>query len=189
MDLEYSFVLFCIMLTVVSCANDVLLTDFFPQNGLCGLSSEERKAVLSTIQLAVELVPLGYRPVPECGPGLWFPVADVDVTGDDTTCPGEWTFLSFPRIGCTRPDSGSGGCVVASFSPPDGREYSRVCGRTTGVATGNPNAFERDLTELGVVDGVTITYASRTQHIWSFAVGGSWVVEPDEVECPCDPRC
>ena len=173
---------------MISCARKSLLTDFFPQNGLCGLSPEERRAVLSNIQNAA----LGFFSVPECGPGLWRSVADLDVTGADTTCPGEWTFLATatPVVnGCTRPLSGSGGCSVASFSPPDGVEYGRVCGRITGRVGGAANGFNEEFTLPGMIDGVTLTYAGPTRHIWSFVAAGGTAASTTlgQIECLCNP--
>ena len=159
----------------------------FPPNGFCGLSPKEERAALGSINLAVA----GFFPVPECGPGLWRRVADLDVTGADTTCPGEWTFLATatPMVnGCTRPPSGFGGCALASFSPPDGVEYSRVCGRITGRAAGTPNGYTTVFTLPGMVDGVTLTYVGPTRHIWSFvAAGGTLNSGVLEIQCPCNP--
>ena len=154
----------------------------FPPNGFCGLSPKEERAALVSINLAVAG---SFLSVPECGPGLWRRVADLDVTGVDTTCPGEWTFLDTPRVGCTRPPSNSGGCALASFCLPDGVEYSRVCGRITGRAAGNPNGYNAVFTLPGMVDGVTLTYAGRTKHIWSFVAAGG--TGGGGVECPCNP--
>ena len=106
--------------------------------------------------------------VEDCGEGLWRQVADLDVTGGDTTCPGEWGFTTSPRTGCTKPDNNVGGCSVATFSTSNTLEYSRVCGRITGRSAGSPNGFRRfdaftantEVDSVTLVDGVTITHDS-----------------------------
>ena len=169
----------------VSLCSGNIFAGIFPPGGFCGLGPKEKQAALSFINGIVSLS----REVSQCGPGLWIPVADLDVTGDDTTCPGDWTFLATPRVGCTRPPpSGSGGCALASFSSPGGVEYSRVCGRITGRAAGTPNGYNVAFTIPGMIDGVTLTYAGQTRHIWSFvAAGGTLNSGVPEIQCPCNP--
>ena len=71
--------------------------------------------------------------------------------------------------------------------------YSKVCGRITGRATGNPVGFV-DLTnlvdlqfdptttlvdEIVLVDGITLSHSSPIQHIWLLAMINSHAL------CPC----
>ena len=181
--MKYSLeILFCVasLLHVATCSNP--FADIFPSRGFCDLCPKEKQDDLSTINSVVNRIGM----VPECGPGLWLRVVDLNVTGEDTTCPDGWVFVdSGSNFGCTRPNSVSG-CGVASFSPPNGLRYTGVCGKITGTADGNPNGFSGVNSVPGMVDGVTVS--SSTDHIWSFAVGGSRVNASDEVECPCDTR-
>ena len=172
-------------LCLMSLLNLAIASDsagLFPRNGFCDLCPKEKIAALASINRAV-----AGRAIPECGPGVWRPVAEVDVTGADQTCPGEWSFLN--TFGCTRPFSVSGGCSVASFCPPGRVEYSRVCGRITGRASGSPNGFSDGSTVSGMVDGVTLTYAGSSRHIWSFAAAGgtSNAGGMQVIQCPCNP--
>ena len=78
------------------------------------------------------------------------------------------------------------GCEGVSFNVSGGT-YSNVCGRALGYASGNPDAFA-DFEGLGngsiddpYVDGVSVTYGSPRQHIWTFGAGHG-----GEFRCPCD---
>ena len=59
--------------------------------------------------------------VEDCGEGLWRQVADLDVTGGDTECPGEWEFTTSPRTGCTKPDA-----AALLLLPPHPTPWSTV---------------------------------------------------------------
>ena len=150
------------------------LTDLFPRDGLCGLSTKERLDTLRSIQEATDRLDAGFVTVPQCGAGLWLPIANFDVTGTDTDCPSGWTFTVSPTRGCFGENSNSvdGGCDVATF-PTGGVSYNKVCGRITGRATGSPvgfldilsraPTFDTTVTQFdGVVpaDGVTLTHST-----------------------------
>lgn len=160
-----------------------LLTDLIPQGGLCGLTSVERQEALRRIQTAVDCQSNGIE-VPECGPGLWIPIADFNVTGDSRECPTGWTFTETPARGCTR-GADSAGCDLASFST-EGCSYQRVCGRVIGSASGSMSleGFNTwpgtPIDGINLVDGVTITHSSPIQHIWTLA-GSSGMPS-----CPCN---
>ena len=173
------------------------LSDLFPQGGLCGLSSQERVDAMRRIQEAADALnsqfaadcsSSGFQPtlVPECGDGVWCPIVDFDVTGADTTCPAGWVLDDAPRVGCTNPGSG-GGCAQATFSTSS-LEYSRVCGRVTGRASGTPNGFRVETNGATVVngiplaEGVTFTLPSTFEHIWT--LGASFSSVPNGIACP-----
>ena len=187
----------CILLSTIlttqpSAANK--LTDLFPRDGLCGLSTKERLDTLRSIQEAADRLDAGFVTVPQCGAGRWLPIANFDVTGTDTECPPGWTFTDAPTRGCfgENSNSGAGGCDMATF-PTGGVSYNKVCGRITGRATGTPAGFfdilsvaptfDTTVTQFdGVVpaDGVTLTHSTPAEHIWTFAASNS-------VFCPCTP--
>ena len=97
------------------------LADLFPRDRLCGLSMQERLDTLRNIkefeadddgQDAADDDDAGFVTVPQCGAGLWLPIANFDVTGADTDCPPGWTFTDAPMRGCFGENSNSaaGGC-------------------------------------------------------------------------------
>ena len=106
------------------------------------------------------------------------------------TCPPAWELIATPRRSCARPsvNTGSPTCYSAMF-PTQGIQYSQVCGRIIGYQVGQPEGFfgsRRDSSIDGrYTDGVSLTYGSPRQHIWTF------VNELDEypwqynTKCPC----
>lgn len=115
----------------------------------------------------------------------WIRVASYNVSDPDQGCPdGEFVLLENPRR-CERTDPGVYGCNAGSFSVK-GIDYDKVCGKVIGYQEGTGDAFQRGV-EFGrdindvYVDGVSLTYSSPRQHIWSFA---SYTSEFFTV-CPC----
>ena len=165
-------------LCLMSLLNLAIASDsagLFPPNGFCDLCPKEKIAALTSINRAI-----AGRAIPDCGPGVWRPVAEVDVTGADQTCM-SWRVVIFKQLWMHQ--------TMASFCPPGRVEYSRVCGRITGRATGSPNGFNDEFTVSGMVDGVTLTYAGSSRHIWIFAAAGgtSDADGMQVVQCPCNP--
>ena len=168
-----------------------VLTDLFPSGGLCDLTTEGRLKVQRHLQNAVPIIDAGGVAVPECGPGPWLQIADFDFSSATDPCPPEWELVTAPagRGGCRQLDTAAG-CTVATFST-NGVEYGKVCGQIIGAATGNPDAF-RELGAPGptvaangvrLIDGVTITYSSEIQHIWTLSAAR--FTNEDLVVCPC----
>ena len=160
------------------------ISELFPSSGMCGFSAEEREEVLQRIQDAADDLARGeIRLIPECGDGLWYPVGNFDLNGGDTECPEGWTLITAPsvHVGCSREPADTGGCATASFDT-GGLEYTRVCGRATGRAFGNPEAFF--VSEATFVDGLTISYSDPPKHIWSFAADR--IEDPGFIGCPCN---
>ena len=123
---------------------------------------------------------------PDCGGFGWRQVADLDMEVASQQCPSPWIEVSTPARSCASSIS-TGGCEGVSF-PVSGGTYTRVCGRVVGYASETLDAF-LDYNGLGdgnidnpYLDGVSVTYGSPRQHIWSLAaedsIGGS--------VCPCD---
>ena len=142
----------------------------------------------------------GLVTVPQCGAGLWLPIANFDVTGADTDCPPGWTFTDAPMRGCFGENSNSaaGGCDMVTF-PTGGVSYNKVCGRISGRGTGSPvgffnilmlsPTFDTTVTQFdGVVpaDGVTLTYSTPAEHIWTFAA--ATINAAGDFSCPCNPE-
>ena len=70
-----------------------------------------------------------------------------------------------------------------------GGTYTRVCGRAVGYTVQTVDAFTdlsgggRDI-NLAYLDGLSVTYSSPRQHIWSLAGGHG--PEYGGYRCPCD---
>ena len=168
--------------------NDGALTDSFPRDEICGLSTEEQLEIHRQILTGAAIANAGGVAVPECGPGLWLQIADFDVSDTSNVCPGpEWEFFATPVRACRRVPAAAG-CSLATF-PTGGLEYRRVCGQIIGRGvTETLDGFltvseSTTLDGIPLVDGVTLTHSSPIQHIWTLAATS--FPTPNLVVCPC----
>ncbi len=102
------------------------------------------------------------RAAPDCGEGKWYRVADFNASSNP--CPLGWLPFSASGIAHCGLFSFGISCGSATFSTA-GVEYNRVCGRITGRAIGEPDAF----TNTETLDGVQVTHSDPPVHIWSLA--------------------
>ena len=123
-----------------------------------------------------------------CGNGTagWMRVANVNMS-TDPECPGnEFEIVEDAVRVCIRSSvSPLGGCDSTSF-PLYGIDYGKVCGRVIGYQIGLGEAFRDGIRfnfniNLPYVDGVSLTYGSPRNHIWSFASYSSEFF----TACPC----
>lgn len=114
-----------------------------------------------------------------CGGSGWRRIAYLNMTDPIQTCPQNWNLITSPRRSCGR-TTGTGSimdscCCDSAIYPAQGIRYSRVCGRINAYQKGHPEAFVQE--NLGYpqtidgsyVDGISVTYGSPRQHVWSFA--------------------
>ena len=121
-----------------------------------------------------------------CGPNVtgWARVAFLNLSDSRTSCPNNEGFrLVTSSRGvryCERATAGFG-CNEHIF-PSSGISYDKVCGRVTGIQIGTADVFggPTDI-EQPYVDGVSLTYGTPRQHIWTF-IGYYSARFP---ECPC----
>ena len=130
--------------------------------------------------------------------GGWTRVANLNMSDPSQQCPGEWnlqTYSTEPRRLCGRGSSGAS-CVSAVYSTY-GISYSHVCGRAIGYQLNAPDAFgtrnpSTTTVEDNYVEGLSVTHGrpGARQHIWSFYVGLSELVDPTypTLVCPCANR-
>ena len=74
----------------------------------------------------------------------------------------------------------------------NGASYQRVCGRARGYQKGQvagfyPNGVGFSSINVSYIDGLSITYDSPRQHIWSFVVG-QIDHSTNMMDCPCVVR-
>jgi hypothetical protein len=164
--------------------NPVMLPGDGP--GSCA-TAESRQDAIASIETAVKMnIIADVVLVSECGGGLWYSVAKLDMTDPRQQCPPglrEYTNSSV-RV-CGRPTSSLGGCTGTSYSTA-GRQFSKVCGRAIGYQVSSPDGFFTNSINEHYVDGVSVTYGSPRNHIWTFGVG---VTENSALHrlnnCPC----
>ena len=123
-----------------------------------------------------------------CGAGEWYRVAHLNMNDPTEQCPTVWREYNISRVrACGRPNSTEGSCPGTLY--PSDRQYSRVCGRVIGYQEDSPDAFvDSDANNASQIymDGVSITYGTSRQHIWSYVAG---VTESSSSHtpnnCPC----
>ena len=110
--------------------------------------------------------------IDQCGDGLWYKLVSTDMSDPYSQCPQGWMEESTGGVrGCGRGTVGAS-CQSALLSSYD-RQYTKVCGRAIGYQYGHTDAFAgdpRNIDEI-YVDGLSITYGSPRQHLWTYAAG------------------
>ena len=127
--------------------------------------------------------------VHECGDGLWYRVAYLNMIDPSQQCPLAWREYNTNGVrACGRPLSQSGSRPANFYTIT--QQYSRVCGRIIGYQLGSPDGFNQfhGMISLnqGYMDGVSITYGNPRYHIWTY-VGGVHDTHPVlySGSCPC----
>ena len=117
------------------------------------------------------------------GEGGWTRIANLNMTVPGTTCPEGLAQLSFNNADsdlCGRDIPCLGGCNSTVFQT-FGLNFTKVCGQVRGYQHGTTFAFYLGIMDLnlGYLDGVSITYGSPRNHVWSYATGWHYF-------CPCN---
>ena len=140
---------------------------------LCSLINSTVLPALGRTQNQTQTVNTTGRACGCGGPG-WRRVAFLNMSDPAVSCPSAWELTASPRS-CGRPSSaGSQSCFSAVF-PAQNIQYDQVCGRIIGYQYGQPEAFvagnigNPQTIDGAYVDGISLTYGSPRQHIWSFA--------------------
>ena len=128
----------------------------------------------------------------ECGPGVWYQLAHLDMSDPSQQCPSAWREYNSSGVrACGRPDTGGASCPGVMYLPND--QYSRVCGRAIGYQYGNTDAFGNAAISQSLnsyyVYGVSITHGTPRNHIWTYAAGLTEGLNSCvQCNCPCaDP--
>ena len=125
-----------------------------------------------------------------CGGEGWTRVAYLDMTDPNTTCPPGWQLTGHSKRTCGKVSTGRLTCDSVFF-PVSGGAYTSVCGRINGYQNSRTDAFEvyhnGDATtiEEPYVSGVSLTYGSPRQHIWTFAASAT-SSQTNVEACPCN---
>ena len=155
--------------------------------GICSSNEEHRKRIEGDIDLLINntILPAlvqqsqvtprhGYGSCDCGGPG-WRRAAYLDMSDTTQTCPPAWELITTPRRSCARPSNAGGRTCYSAMFPTQGIQYSQVCGRIIGYQKGFTGAFilenlnQSQTLDGPYVDGVSLTYGSPRQHIWTFA--------------------
>ena len=121
--------------------------------------------------------------------GGWMRVAHIDMTDPGNICPENLTYTvqSSTRM-CSWLSHTGGGCASVTFLAHR-VPYTKVCGRARGYQYASPNGFYHShngqTIERYYVHGVSVTYGSPRNHIWTFADGASKDYNYPNHNCPC----
>ena len=123
-----------------------------------------------------------------CGGPGWRRATYLNMSDPTQTCPPEWELITTPRRSCARPSNAASQTCYSAMFPIQNIQYSQVCGRIIGYQVGSPQAFLNAGNSINdrYVDGVSLTYGSPRQHIWTFA--NALDEYPDtsySFKCPC----
>ena len=119
----------------------------------------------------------------QCGAGLWWRVAYLDMTEPSQQCPSAWREYNTSGVrACGRPVNETGSCAAVFYFIR--RQYSRVCGRIIGYQVASPDAFKKLRNNGGNFDGVLISHGAQQEYIWSFAAGVTENRRQNN-NCPC----
>ena len=121
--------------------------------------------------------------------GGWMRAAYIDMTDVNNTCPqGLIESIHSSKRMCIRSNANAG-CSSITF-PSHKLPYTKVCGRARGYQFHSTDGF-LTYTVHGTslnsyyLDGLSITYGSPRNHIWSFAAGVSKDRSYGSSNCPC----
>ena len=106
--------------------------------------------------------------------GGWMRAAYIDMTDENNTCPQglNYTVVNSTRM-CTRSDTTNSPVCSSVTFPTHSVPYMRVCGRAHGYQFSDAFAFHSGQNTLNssYVSGLSVTYGSPQNHIWTFAAG------------------
>ena len=180
--------IFAVILHAVA-AQDVAKTGLPPvityggNNGTCP-TTEERNSALLKVKNSVFSYLFNGTVIPQCGEGIWYRVAYLNMADSTQQCPSVWREYNTQFRACGRPVT-TVASRPASFYTTN-RQYSKVCGKVIGIQVASPDAFHANQgIDDGYIDGVSITYGSPRKHIWSFVGAYSEIGRSSNV-CPCD---
>ena len=148
-------------------------------------STDQRNIALQKVKDNVYQYLFNGSIVPQCGEGIWYRVAYLNMADSSQQCPSAWRLYSGDQYrGCGRPVSGSQTSPATLYTT--NRQYSKVCGRVTAFQFASPDGFHPFNGINSVyMDGVSITYGSPRNHIWTFVSSYSETATGSNA-CPCD---
>ena len=153
-------------------------------NGSQSCPSQEIERARNEIRTASQaLVMQSYS----CGGSTgWRRVAYLNMSDPSQQCPSVWQEITTPHRVCGRRSTSSASCEGLTYSTGI-EQYDQVCGRIIGYQLGSPDSFRGSSLSINTyyVDGVSLTYGSPRQHIWTFSGGLEENFRAPLSLCPC----
>ena len=127
----------------------------------------------------------------DCGDtrGGWMKAASINMTDRANSCPeGLTTYFPSENKRLCSSILSNGGCSSVIY-PVHGVSITKVCGRALGYQYRDTDAFNLGVHPIDsdYVEGVSLTYGTPRNHIWTFAAGQSKDYYYPEDNCPCAP--
>ena len=121
--------------------------------------------------------------------GGWRRIANIDISAGDV-CPSGWRSGNHSDVSFCRRFSDDTGTCSSSFFSTNGTSYQRVCGRARGYQKGPTigfYAYHRHGQGIDgyYADGLSVTYGSPRQHVWTYVVGLYDNFTNVDFNCPC----
>ena len=111
----------------------------------------------------------------------WMRIAYLDMTDPAQECPSELRTLNEKGVKCCGRKENVASCDGLFFSSK-GTSYSEICGRVTGYQWGSPDYIGTGGNiDSHYVEGISITYGSPRQHLWTFIA----TIRENVNHCPC----
>ena len=128
---------------------------------------------------------------PQCGDGMWDRLISINMSSADSQCPDGWVEENEGGVRACGRGTVDASCQSVFLKSNNLQiEYSRVCGRAIGYQYGHPDAFSQRSSGVTIdqnyVDGLSLTYGSPHQHLWTFAAGAREFEAYNQIyNCPC----
>ena len=152
-------------------------------------SLEVRQESVQRIQENVASLISDVHQIAQCGDGVWYRVAYLNMSNTSQQCPSTWQEYDGSSSNGVRACGRQVSVDCDGTVYPVNHEYSKVCGRVIGYQVTSPDAFGFRPTPESVndiyVDGVSVTYGSPRTHIWTFAAGVTEGTGNPMLTCPC----
>ena len=115
----------------------------------------------------------------------WRRIGYLNMSDPSQQCPSVWQEITTPHRVCGR-KSASASCEGITYTTGS-EQYDQVCGRIIGYQISTPDAFNGAGQSIDTyyLDGVSVTYGSPRQHIWSFVAGVDERRTYPGSTCPC----
>ena len=161
-----------------------LAKDIVPISNTCQRKEQDEGEILQSVRNKINAIIDGYLAIPECGDGLWYRLAYLNMTNSTQWCPPAWREYNSNGVrACGRPVTSTGSCPATVYSI--NLQYNRVCGRVIGYQVTTPDTVRANQNIDDIyLDGVSITHGSPRRHVWSYV--GAWTeIQGGTNICPC----
>ena len=173
-----------LIVTIVSIISTMTESLANPTVNTC--QQNEQGEILQNVRNKINVIIDTFFAVSECGDGLWYRVAYLNMSDPLQQCPSAWREYNTSGVrACGRPVSSTGSCPATVYSINLQYKYNQVCGRVIGYQVTTPDTvrINKNINQI-YIDGVSIIHGSPRSHIWSYA--GAWTeIEGGTNACPC----